>query len=228
MTKRVHMPPCVSKTCRKTPCLSAFSLIELLAVMAILMILAGITVSGICDSSHNARQISREIVKIHLQQTRAHAIATRNQTALIIPVRESGKSGLRTISLIEVEKVDGSYVPMEKKDGSTAPLQRWMELPKNFHFVTNTMIQSEQRTVLDYEKTLIISQRGIEIECHMIVFTPNGQIAYPFSGEPIHIALAEVARNRNSFQISEISNHKPVVDLLLVNRLTARTRSMKP
>lgn len=222
------MSPCASKIYRKTFHLPAFSLIELLAVMAIVMILAGITVSGFFDSTQNARQTSREIVKTHLQQARAHAIATRNHTALIIPLRASGKSGLRALSLIEVEKIDGRYVPMAKENGDAALVQRWTALPRNFHFVTNSMIESEQPTVVDHEKILTILQQRNEIDCHMIVFAPNGQIAYPSSGAPIHIAIAQVARNRNSFRISEISNQKPVFDLLLVNRLTARTRVITP
>jgi prepilin-type N-terminal cleavage/methylation domain-containing protein len=222
------MPPCEFKACRKRSLLPAFSLIELLVVMAIVLALAGIAANGIFGSSQNARLTSRDRVKVKLQQARAHAIATRNPTALIVPVGISGKYALRAMSLIEVEKIDGRYVPMENENGDTALVQRWTVLPGNFHFVTNRMIGSEQPTVVDLENTLTIRQRGNEIDCHMIVFAPNGQIAWPSSGSPIHIAIAQVAGNRNSFRISEISNEKPVFDLLLVNRLTAQTRSIKP
>jgi type II secretory pathway pseudopilin PulG len=196
--------------------------------MAIVMILAGIAVSGISNSSHQARKISREMVKTHLQQARAHAIATRNSTALIIPVRESGKSGLRSISLIEVEKIDDRYVPINNESGDVGPLQRWTSLAENFHFVTKSMIESDQSTVVDHVKTLTIHQRGVEMECHMIVFGSNGQIIYPSSGAPIHIAIAQVARNGSTFRISEMSNQTPVFDLLLVNRLTANARCITP
>lgn len=228
VTKRVHMSPHASKAYWKTSVLSAFSLIELLVVMAILMVLVGIAVSGFSNSSHNARQTSREIAKTHLQQARAHAISSRNYTALVIPARDSGGKGLRALSIIEVERMDGSYTPLYNENDDALLLQRWTTLPQNFHFVTHSLIESAQPTVVDHEQTLTILQRGHEIECHMIVFAPNGQIASPSSGAPIHIAIAQVARNGNTFHISEISNHKPVFDLLLVNRLTARTRSMKP
>ncbi|MES2982322.1 MAG: hypothetical protein V4727_08410 [Verrucomicrobiota bacterium] len=196
--------------------------------MAIVMVLAGIAVSGLSDSTQNARQSSREIVKTHLQQARAHAIAKRNHTALIIPVRESGKSGLRTMSLTEVEKIDGRYVPLDNENGDTRLVQRWTALSKNFHFVTNTMIESDQPTAVDHENTISIQQRGNEIDCHMIVFAPNGQIVYPSSRAPIHIAIAQVSRNRNTFRITEICDQKPAFDLLLVNRLTAKTRIILP
>lgn len=222
------MPPCASKTCRKTCNLAAFSLIELLAVMAILMVLAGIAISGFSDSSHNARQISREILRTHLQQARAHAIATRHHTALVIPDRDSGKLGLCAISLIEVELVDGDYTPIRTEHGIVKPLQRWTNFPQNFHFVTSSMIGSDQPTLLDHEKRLTVVQGSTEIRCHMIVFAPNGQIISPSSGAPIHIAIARVARNGSSFRIIENSAHEPVFDLLLVNRLTAKTRNITP
>jgi hypothetical protein len=196
--------------------------------MTIVMILSGIAVSGLSLSSHHARQTSREMIKTHLQQARAHAIATRAMTALIIPVRDSGKKALQAISFIEVERIDGEYEPLKDGSGGAAPLQRWVDLPQNFHFVTSRMIKSDLPTAVDYEKTLSIFQRGHEMECHMIVFAPNGQICYPPSGEPIRIAMAHVVRNGNSFRISQMSNQEPVFDLLLVNRLTARARSITP
>jgi hypothetical protein len=196
--------------------------------MAIVMILAGVAVSGISNSPNHARKTSREMVKIHLQQARAHAISTSNKTALIIPVRESRKYGLRSMSLIEVEKIDGSYVPIDNESSEGRLLQRWTTLTQNFQFVTNSMIELGQPTVVDHEKTLTIHQRGLEMECHMIVFGSNGQIIYPPSGAPIHIAIAQVARNGSTFRISRMSNQMPVFDLLLINRLTANTRSITP
>ena len=90
------------------------------------------------------------------------------------------------------------------------------------------MIGSALPTVVDEEETLTLVQHGHETECHVLVFAPNGQITWPISGAPIHIAIAEVAHKEDSFRISQISNHKPVFDLLVVNRLTAKTRNMTP
>lgn len=222
------MPPRASKACRMTVCLTAFSLIELLVVMAIVMILAGMAVYGLSDSTQNARRTSRELVRAHLQQARAHAIATRSQTALIIPARGSAKLGLRAMSLIEVEHIDGRYVPVKDEDAETVLLQRWEVLPQNFHFVTKSMIEADQPTVVDHEKTLTIQYHNHEMECHMMVFTPQGQMIVPSSGAPIHIAIAQVARKRETFRIGHDSDHKPVFDLLLVNRLTAKTRMITP
>lgn len=222
------MSPCVFKACRRASLLSAFSLIELLIVMTIVFSLAGIAVSGISNSSQNARQTARDIVKAKLQQARAHAIATHTLTALIVPVRSSGKNGLHEISMIEVERRNGGYVAVENKNGDTVLLQRWSKLPENFHFVTNTMIGSDLPTVVDEEETLTLHQHEHEMECHAVVFAPNGQITWPLAGASIHIAIAEVAHRKQSFRISQTSSHKPIFDLFVVNRLTAKARNLKP
>jgi hypothetical protein len=179
-------------------------------------------------SSLNARKTSREIVKSHLQLTRAHAIASRKYTALVIPVGNTGKMSLRAMSMIEVEQVDGSYAPIKNEDGDAVLLQRWTMLPDHFYFALSSMIQTSQSTVVDDDKTLFISQRGHETECQMIVFAPNGQITYPTSGKPIQIALAKAVRNGNSFRVNRSSNHKLDYDLLLVNRITSKTRLITP
>ena len=84
----------------------AFSLIELLAVMAIIAVLFAAAAPIFSDSANNARNASREIIKAHLQQARAHAIATSTATAVAIPVLASGGDlGARAISLFEVELV---------------------------------------------------------------------------------------------------------------------------
>ncbi len=215
------MPPCVSIACRKNGILLAFSLIELLVVITIFTILVGIAIPVISGAPSNARRTSREIVKNHLQQARAHAIATRNHTALIIPDRESGANGLCALSLSEIEKKDGKYTAIENEHGSTSLLQRWSKLPKNMQFISNAMMECEALTILDHEEKLNIQDHGKETECHMIVFAPNGQIEYPSAGTAIHIAIAQLDKG----QTADRSDSKPVFDLLLVNRLTGKTQS---
>lgn len=222
------MPPCVFKACRKHCLLPAFSLIELLVVMAILFSLAGIAANGISHSSQNPRLTSRDLVKAKLQQARAHAMANHTYTAMVVPVRSSGKNGLHEISIIEVERMNEGYVPVENENGDTVMLQKWTKLSGNFHFVTNSMIGSDLPTVVDEDETLTLLQKGRVTECHAIVFAPNGQIRWPSAGSPIHIAIAEAAHRGGSFRITRISNHRPVFDLLVVNRLTAKTRNVTP
>lgn len=196
--------------------------------MAILLSLAGIAANGISHSSQNARLNTRDLVKAKLQQARAHSLANHTYTAMVIPVRSSGKNGLHEITILEVERMDEGYAPVENENGDAVLLQKWTKLPGNFHFVTSTMIGTDLHTVVDEEETLTLFQKGRVTECHAIVFAPNGQIRWPIDGSPIHIAIAEAARQGGAFRMTRISNHRPVFDLLVVNRLTAKTRNVTP
>jgi len=207
----------------------AFSLIELLVVMAIISILLVAAIPIFSNSSNSARQASREIVKAHLQQARAHAIASGTATAIAIPVLNSGEAlGARGISLFEVENQAGNYIPLKDSAGEDVLLQRWDKLPGNFHFLSGSQISSARKTIVDEPQTLATNYKSQSLDCHFIVFAPNGQIVRPASGTPILIALAQTARQGNNLTLTQKSAGKPVFDIFQVNRLTGRTRFIDP
>lgn len=207
----------------------AFSLIELLAVMAIISILLVAAVPVFSNSSNNARQASREIIKAHLRQARAHAIASGTPTAVAIPVLGAGKElGVRSISLLEVEPEDGSYVPIKDGNGNDVLLQRAETLPGNFHFIPGSMISSAKETIVDLPETMATSFKGRSHDSHIIVFAPNGQIVSPASGTPVNIAITQAVRTGNSLKATQRNAGQPVFELFQVNRLTGRTRPLQP
>jgi prepilin-type N-terminal cleavage/methylation domain-containing protein len=188
---------------------SAFTIIELLTVIGMLSILAAIAVPVWSGSRLNAKQACRGLIRAHLQQTRAHAIASRNATAMVIPTRNSPrKLNLNAMSAIEVQLQDGNYVPSQ----SPKLLKPWTHLPEKFHFETSN---SEHPTVIDFENTLMIPFQHHDVECHIIVFSPNGQIVYPPSGSSIRIAIGQGPEDSGE-------------DLLMINRLTAKARKIRP
>ena len=205
----------------------AFSLIELLTVIAIIAVLLVAAIPMFSNSAVNASQASREIVKAHLQQARAHAIASGSSTAVAIPVLGSGgELGARAISLFEVEKAGGTYTPAKDANGDELLLQRWETLPGNFHFLTASQVSSGKPTIVDSADTLQTNYKGKALTCHLIVFAPNGQIVLPAS--EINIALAQAAPRGNSLAPTRKNGGSPVFDLIQVNRLTGRTRSIQP
>ena len=214
---------------RRNLSLNAFSLIELLVVMAIISILLVAAVPIFSNSFNNARQTSREIVKAHLQQARAHAIASGTATAIAIPVLNSGAAlGARGISLFEVENQTGIYLPLKDSAGDDRLLQRWEKLPGNFHFLSSSQVSSAQKTIVDAPQTLATKYRSQALDCHFIVFSPHGQIVHPASGTPILIALAQAGRQGNSLTLTQKNAGKPVFDIFQVNRLTGRTHFIDP
>ena len=207
--------------------LSAFSLIELLAVIAIMTMLLAVAVPLLSDPSNNARQASREIIKAHLQRARAHAIASGSSTAIAIPVLATGGDlGGRAISLFEVVKNGAAYEPVKDESGVEMQLQRWETLPGSFHFMPKSLISSPKLTIVDATETLLTNYKGKAVTCHLIVFATNGQIVLPSS--ETNIAIARATNRGNSLTLTQKSKGSPVYDLLQVNRLTGRTRFIQP
>jgi prepilin-type N-terminal cleavage/methylation domain-containing protein len=205
----------------------AFSLVELLAVIAIIGLLLAVAVPIFSDPGNNAHQASREIVKAHIQQARAHAIASGNATAVAIPVLSTGgELGGRAISLFEVVKTGAGYEPAKDGGGGERLLQRWETLPGSFHFMPACLISATKPTIVDAAATLQTNHKGKPVTCHLIVFAPNGQIVLPAS--ETNIAIARAVSRGNSLTLTQKSNGSPVFDLLQVDRLTGRTRSIQP
>lgn len=207
--------------------LPAFSLVELLAVIAIMAILLAVAVPIFTDPSNSARQASREIIRANLQRARAHAIASGSSTAITIPVLATGgELGGRAISLFEVVKTATGYEPAKDETGSEKLLQRWETLPGNFHFMPKSLISSTKPTIVDTTETLLTNYKGKAVTCHLIVFSPNGQIVLPSS--ETNIAIARATNRGNSLTLTQKTDGKPVFEFLQVNRLTGRSRSIQP
>lgn len=206
----------------------AFSLVELLVVMAILSILLVAAIPVFSNNSNRERQASREMIKGHLQQARAHAIASGTATALAIPTLAADPElGARAISLVEVENPAGKYLPIKDGNGKDRQLQRWGKLPANFYFLSSSQISTAQPTVLDSGDLLTVILNGKSLDCHIIVFSPNGQIVRPASGTKITLAIGQAADRNGSLTLTDKTGGSPVFDLLEINRLTGRTSFFK-
>lgn len=216
------------KSAKPQCCTHGFSLIEVLTVIAIMAILLVAAVPVLSNSSSNARQSSREIIKAHLQQARAHAISSGNATAMAIPLLDTGSElGARAITLFEVESDGSGYTVMVDADsGQELQLQRWQTLPGSFHFVTAQDVSSGDTTILDYTQMLQTAYKGEDITCHMIVFSSSGQIVYPV--DEVNIVISQAVRQGDSLRLTERNGSDPVYEIFQVNRLTGRTRALRP
>lgn len=219
--------PDSNKFARRPRAASAFSLVELLAVIAIMAVLLAVSAQFFSNSSNHARQASRDIIKAHLQQARAHAIASGKTTAVVIPVLGTGgELGGRAISLFEVDKSGDVYISATDENGDERLLQRWEILPGNFYFIPASMIASSSPTIVDSPDTLQTNYKGNLATCHFIVFAPNGQIILPASA--VNIAIAKATNRGGSLVLTEKTGGRPAYEFLQVNRFSGRTRSIQP
>ena len=206
-----------------------FTLIEILSVVAIISVLLVAAVPIFANSSNSARQASREIIKAHIQQARAHAIATGVATAVAIPELSSDDElGASAMTLFEVEKgTTGLYIPLTDASGNDEQLQRWEKLPGNFHFLTGTETGSTHSTVMDTAPTMDTNFKE-SISTKAIIFAPNGQIVRPASGTAIIIAIAQGVKRNNALTLTDKNDGELVFEIFEVNRLTGRTRFIEP
>jgi prepilin-type N-terminal cleavage/methylation domain-containing protein len=206
-----------------------FSLIEMLVVLVIVSILLVVAVPIFSDASNQARRASAEIIQAHLRQARAHAITSGSPTAVAIPGLASGADlGARSLSLLEVESDQGTYVPRHRAAAGDRMLQRREVLPGDFHFVSGAAIGSARPTLVDQPASMVTRQSGRELPCHIMVFATDGRVVWPPPGTPIHIGIARATRRGDSLQLTQNNNGRPVFELFQVNRLTGRTRSVEP
>lgn len=206
-----------------------FSLIELLVVLMIVSVMLVIAVPAFSNASNQARRASKEIIKAHLRQARAHAITTGHPTAVAIPSLDSGPElGGRSLSLFEVEPQDGGFVPRTSANGRDRMLQRREVLPGDFHLVPAAAIGAATPTLLDQPASLVTDQGGQPLTCHLVVFSTDGRAIWPPPGTPINIAIARATRRGGSLLLTERSGGRPVFELFQINRLTGRTRPIEP
>lgn len=206
---------------------TAFSLIELLVVIAIMSVLLAASAQVFSNSGNNARKASRDVIRAQIQQARAHAISSGNYTAVAIPlVSSDAELGAKAVGLIEVEKIGSRFQPLTGSDGRQKLLHQWELLPGNFHFIPASMTTSATPTVLESAEIMELPDRQSTIACHVLVIAPTGQIIQP-SGR-INIALAQARKVGGLLSPSEKNDGNAVYDLVQVNRLTGRTRSITP
>lgn len=205
---------------------------EVLAVVGILALLVGVAVPIFGSLSGNAKQVSREMIKAHLQQARSRAIASGNRVAVVIPAASSNSeiSG-GALSLIEVTNVGGAYIPVrEDPNDPSSPvlplLQGWEMLPGNIRLVPRSLTSSARDTIADQAETISVKYRNSTVACNFIVFSQNGQIIFP--NDSLCIAIAQAVRAGEVFRMTEMSDRGPVFDMLEVNRLTGAIRLTDP
>lgn len=216
-----------SQSAKRQRLVFGFSLIEMLVVIAIMSIVMVAAIPILSNTASSARQASREIIKAHLQQARAHAISSGNATAIAIPVLNTGSElGARAITLFEVEYDGDDYIVMNDPDtGQQAQLQRWQTLPGNFHFVTALNVSGSNATIMESTDRLETSFKGENITCHLIVFSSNGQIVRP--AEEVNLIIAQAVRQGGSLRLTDRTDSEPVYEIFQVNRLTGRTRAIR-
>jgi prepilin-type N-terminal cleavage/methylation domain-containing protein len=202
-----------------------FTLVEMLVVVVVIVILLLVGAPMLSDSSVNARQTSREIVRAHLQQARGQAIASGRATAVIIAGDIGGvtkSSGL--ITLAEVEPLPAGAVPFKV----SRLIMRWTALPESMFFLAKSVTNSTKDTLLDGPAIVEATYQNIPVLCHAVIFSPDGRVTHPADGVGLAIAIGRGKVSGSGVVATQKSGNKVTFDFLGINRLNARARLIDP
>lgn len=168
---------------------AAFSLIELLAVIAVITILltAGIKILG--GTSAQARKTGTDALIATIEQGRSSAITTRSIVLMAIAEPGDLPTGDDRARL-------GLFKITEWPDSATSVngtlLRRWQAIPTgaipyggDFEGLRNPFDLPE--ITVRYQS----AGKEIEVQVHVIAFTPRGGLHWPTGSDPVVMRLAE-------------------------------------
>ena len=199
----------------------AFSLIEMVAVIAILVTLMTAGVSLLNGTGVQSRKAGTDLLTGLIEQARTKAITSRSHVILAIAEPGDLPAGDERcrIGLFQVneEWPDASKTPSSLK---CTLLNRWQTLntgialiPKQADGLTNPLDVSE--ITLTYGGT-----KNLSVKVHAIAFNSRGGLHYPAGSAPIAIRLAE-GGYRGKPPVA--TPNKPVAEnRLKIGRVTAR------
>ncbi len=211
-----------------SPGLAAFTLVEMLVVITIIGILLAVGMPMLTDPTNSARRAAGDVLRAHLQEARAHAIATGTTTSLLFPeYGASDKLGGALMGIAEVEAQANTSSPYKV----TKLLQRWTPLPETIFFLDKNTCKSKRNTIMDTSEMIEAEYQKKKVNCHYVVFSPNGQIISPQSDpgkSALAIALGKGVLKSGSVRPTQNNQSGPVFDFLQINRLSARARMVSP
>ncbi len=170
---------------------SAFSLIELLAVIAIFAILATAGVSLLHGTGTQSRKATSDLMINLVEQARTRAIISNSHVVLAIaePADFPVSDGRFQVALFRVDQwPDPATLPLEI-NGKI--LNRWQSLDKGI-----VLIGGEVRGLanpLDQPKVTLTygEAKSRSVQVHLIAINSRGGLDWPLDANPVALRIAE-------------------------------------
>lgn len=166
--------------------MAAFSLVEMLVVIAIAgtLLAIGLSLSG--KSGDRARRDASERLAGLIEQARTAAITRRATVVLAIAPSDAEHDATR-LGLFEVSRPPRAGEPLEGR-----PLQRWTPLPNGVGFDRGEI--AGLANPLDAAPLELRWQDGRQrATVHVLAFTPRGGLAWPAGSKPVALTLGSGA-----------------------------------
>lgn len=204
---------------------AAFSLIEMVAVIAILVTLMTAGVSLMNGSGQQSRKAASDLLTGMIEQARTHAITSRS--CVLIAIAEpgdlpSGDERCR-VGLFKVEDGKWTDASMPPAPVPCTQLNRWQALNTGVVLiggdvdgVANPLDQDE--ITLKYG-----GSKNLSVKVYIIAFNSRGGLFFPSGSTPIALRIAEGAYRGGKATANKRGTSGEITEnRLKIGRLTAR------
>jgi type II secretory pathway pseudopilin PulG len=224
-----HLFPVTHLPKKKSPKTApAFSLLEMVAVIAILVTLMTAGVSLLGSTGIQSRKAGVDMLSGLIEQARTKAITSRSY--IVLAIAEPGDLPAQD----ERCRV-GLFTVQTWPDQMTGPLalqgvlaSRWQTLNTGIALIPNQNQDPNppnEPNILDQGQATITygGVKNLSVQIHAIAFNPRGGLVYPMGSSPVVLRIAE-GRYRDGKAIpNNRSNFKAIPESRLkIGRVTAR------
>jgi type II secretory pathway pseudopilin PulG len=197
-----------------------FSIIEMVAVLAILVILMTTGISLVNNTAIQARNTATETVINLIEQARTRAITSKSYVALAIvdPVDLPNADDRVRIGLFNIKEWTTTSAILEGELSN-----RWQSLNHGIIFVSGAA--SELVNPLDPPKIVIHygGAKNLTVMAHIIAFNSRGGLHYPFGSASILLRLAQGRYHNGTATPHRQGRTKTISEnFLKIGRVTAR------
>lgn len=204
--------------CRNRP---AFSLIEMVAAIAVLLLLMVAGVSLLSGTGSQARKAGTDMLTGMIEQARAAAITSRSYVVLAIAEPGDLPSGDECCSL-GLFRVD-NWPGTESENVAGVLMSRWRTLESGVVVIGGEV--DGVTNPLDAKEITIQygASEPLSVKVHVIAFNPRGGLHYPPGPGPIAMRIAEGAYRGGKASPNRGGSSGAITEnLLKVGRVTAR------
>jgi prepilin-type N-terminal cleavage/methylation domain-containing protein len=166
-----------------------FSLIEMVAVIAILVILMTAGVSLLSGTGAQSRRAGTDLLTGLVEQARTRAITSRSHIVLAIAEPGDLVNGDERcrIGMFRVDEWPTGATPVTSLNGVL--LNRWQTLDTGIALVGGQIDGVENP--LDSPQITLAYGAGKSVKVHAIAFSPRGGLHHPTGSTPVVMRLAE-------------------------------------
>lgn len=198
----------------------AFSLVELVAVIAVILLLMGAGIRVLRDNGTQARRTATDAITGLIEQARTTALATRSPVVLAIaePGDLPTDDGRCMIGLFKLDEWPRQAISL-----NGVLLRRWQALPTGVVLLPGSV--NGLRNPRDEAEATVRYLSGkhlVEGRFHLLAFNARGGLLAPAGSDPVALRIAEGSYRNRQPAANARREDRVAENTLKIGRVTAR------